>query len=146
MLRVSDVMTTYVEFIDLEATAKEAAEMMGELEVGALPAGAADRVEGVVTDRDILYRVVAAGLDPTRVRVREVLSRRSPAERHHRSWRETSASARRDYATSSAFRPSQSHRRGTGALFAYPTRQARCSHFAVRQRRRLSLHSLTPRR
>ncbi len=75
MLRVSDVMTTYVEFIEPEATVKEAAEMMGELEVGALPAGSADRIEGVVTDRDILYRVAAAGLDPTRVRVREVLSR-----------------------------------------------------------------------
>ncbi len=75
MLRVSDVMTTYVEFVEPDATVKEAAEMMGELEVGALPAGSADRVEGVVTDRDILYRVVAAGLDPTRVRVREVLSR-----------------------------------------------------------------------
>lgn len=75
MLRVSDVMTTYVEFIDPTATVKEAAEMMGELEVGALPAGSAERVEGVVTDRDILYRVVAAGLDPNRVCVREVVSR-----------------------------------------------------------------------
>jgi len=75
MLRVGDVMTTFVEFIGPEATVKEAAEMMGELEVGALPAGSAERIEGVVTDRDILYRVVAAGLDPTRVRVREVLSR-----------------------------------------------------------------------
>ena len=75
MLRVGDVMTTYVEFIAPEATVKEAAEMMGELEVGALPAGSVDRVEGVVTDRDILYRVVAAGLDPTRVHVRDVLSR-----------------------------------------------------------------------
>jgi CBS domain-containing protein len=75
MLRVSDVMTTYVEFIDPAATVKEAAEMMGELEVGALPAGTAERVEGVVTDRDILYRVVAAGLDPNRVSVREIVSR-----------------------------------------------------------------------
>ncbi len=75
MLRVTDVMTTFVEFIGPDATVKEAAELMGELEVGALPAGSADRVEGVVTDRDILYRVVAAGLDPNHVRVREVLSR-----------------------------------------------------------------------
>ena len=75
MLRVSDVMTTYVEFIDPAATVKEAAELMGELDVGALPAGSAERVEGVVTDRDILYRVVAAGLDPNRVYVREVVSR-----------------------------------------------------------------------
>jgi CBS domain-containing protein len=75
MSRVADVMSTYVEFIDTDATVKEAAELMGELEVGALPAGGPDRLEGVVTDRDILYRVVAAGLDPTAVRVRDVLSR-----------------------------------------------------------------------
>ena len=75
MLRVSDVMTTYVEFIEPAATVKEAAEMMGDLDVGALPAGSAERVEGVVTDRDILYRVVAAGLDPNRVSVREIVSR-----------------------------------------------------------------------
>jgi CBS domain-containing protein len=75
MSRVADVMSTYVEFIDADATVKEAAELMGELEVGALPAGGPDRLEGVVTDRDILYRVVAAGLDPTAVRVRDVLSR-----------------------------------------------------------------------
>lgn len=75
MLRVGDVMTTFVEFIVPEATVKEAAELMGELEVGALPVGSADRVEGVVTDRDILYRVVAAGLDPAQARVRDVLSR-----------------------------------------------------------------------
>jgi CBS domain-containing protein len=75
MLRVADVMTTYVEFIEPDATAKEAAELMGELDVGALPAGSAGRVEGVLTDRDVLYRVVAAGLDPTRVRVRDILSR-----------------------------------------------------------------------
>ena len=75
MLRVSDVMTTYVEFIEPDATVKQAAEMMGELDVGALPAGTAERVEGILTDRDVLYRVVAAGLDPNRVLVREVLSR-----------------------------------------------------------------------
>ena len=74
MLRVSDLMTTYVEFIGSDATIKDAAEMMGELEVGALPAGSAIRVDGILTDRDILYRVVARGLGPSEVRVRDVLS------------------------------------------------------------------------
>jgi len=74
-MKVSDVMTRYVEFIAPDATVKEAAELMGELDVGALPAGTEERVEGVVTDRDILYRVVARGLDPAGVRVRDVLSR-----------------------------------------------------------------------
>jgi CBS domain-containing protein len=74
-MKVSDIMTRYVEFVDPDATVKEAAELMGELDVGGLPAGGEERVDGVVTDRDILYRVVARGLDPTRVRVRDVVSR-----------------------------------------------------------------------
>ncbi|MDP4026876.1 CBS domain-containing protein [Methylobacterium sp. NEAU 140] len=74
-IRVSDVMATDVEFIAAEATVQEAATLMGEIEVGALPVGASERIEGVVTDRDILYRLVARGRDPAGVRVREVMSR-----------------------------------------------------------------------
>lgn len=74
-MKVSEIMTRTVEFIDAGASVKEAAELMGELDVGALPAGSEERVEGIVTDRDILYRVVAGGLDPRTVRVRDVLSR-----------------------------------------------------------------------
>ena len=74
-MKVADLMNRYVEFIDADATVQEAAVMMGELDVGALPAGTPERIEGIVTDRDILYRVVARGLDCSTVRVREVLSR-----------------------------------------------------------------------
>ncbi|PWC27716.1 CBS domain-containing protein [Pseudoroseomonas aestuarii] len=70
-------MSAEVEFIAPEATAQEAAELMGELDVGALPVGSAEDLRGVVTDRDLLYRVVAAGRDPAGLRVREVMS--SPA-------------------------------------------------------------------
>jgi CBS domain-containing protein len=66
-----------VEFIAADAPVREAAELMGELDVGALPVGGPDDLRGVVTDRDILYRVVAHGLDPSATRVGEVLS--SPA-------------------------------------------------------------------
>lgn len=74
-LKVADVMTRYVEFLEPTATAQDAAVMMGDLDVGALPVGSADQLEGVVTDRDILYRVVAAGLDGTVVRVTDIVSR-----------------------------------------------------------------------
>lgn len=73
-MKVADLMTRHVEFVDGEAPVKEAAELMGEIDVGALPVGSADRLEGILTDRDVLYRVVARGLDPTTVRVREVAS------------------------------------------------------------------------
>ncbi|MDQ2804168.1 MAG: CBS domain-containing protein [Pseudomonadota bacterium] len=74
-MRVGEVMTTDVEFVDSGMTVQEAAVTMGELDVGALPVGNAARVEGIVTDRDVLYRVVAKGRDPARITVGEILSR-----------------------------------------------------------------------
>lgn len=72
---VSDVMSREVEFIGSEASAQDAAELMGELDVGALPIGTAERLHGVLTDRDVLYRVVAKGLDPTSTKLRDIASR-----------------------------------------------------------------------
>ena len=74
-MQVADVMSRDVEFIGGDASVREAAELMGELDVGALPVGTPTALEGIVTDRDILYRVVAAGLDPTRTTVGAVQSR-----------------------------------------------------------------------
>jgi len=74
---VADVMSGEVEFIAPDATVQQAAEMMGELDVGGLPVGSAAGLLGVVTDRDLLYRVVAAGRDPASMRVRDAMS--SPA-------------------------------------------------------------------
>lgn len=73
-MRVAELMTREVEFIAPDAPVSAAAELMGELDVGALPVGAAGELRGIVTDRDLLYRVVATGLDAGRVRVAEVLS------------------------------------------------------------------------
>ena len=74
-MKVADVMSTAVEYIGGNAPVREAAELMGELDVGALPVGSAGDLDGIVTDRDILFRVVAAGLDPTSTLVRDVASR-----------------------------------------------------------------------
>ena len=73
-MRVADLMARAIEFIAPDATVQAAATLMGELDVGALPVGAADDLQGIVTDRDILFRVVAAGRDSGRTRVREVMS------------------------------------------------------------------------
>lgn len=74
-MKVVDVMSATVEFVAAQSSAKEAAELMGELDVGSLPVGTPDALDGVLTDRDILFRVVAAGLDPTRVAAGEITSR-----------------------------------------------------------------------
>lgn len=74
-MKVADVMTRHVEFVEPDATAQEAAALMGELDVSALPLGSARDLVGVVTDRDLLYRVVAEGRDPKRTRIRDVATR-----------------------------------------------------------------------
>lgn len=73
-MQVADIMARTVEFIAPDATVQAAATLMGELDIGALPVGTADDLQGILTDRDILYRVVAAGGDCVRTRVREVMS------------------------------------------------------------------------
>lgn len=75
-MKVSDVMATAIEFAAPDDTVQAAAVLMGELDVGALPVGSPEDLQGVLTDRDILFRVVAEGRDNAVVRVREVMSRR----------------------------------------------------------------------
>ena len=74
-MRVSDMMTRHVEFIEPDATAQDAASLMGELDVSALPIGSPRNLRGVITDRDLLYRVVAEGKDPKRTRVWDVATK-----------------------------------------------------------------------
>ncbi len=73
-MKVGDVMTRDVEFVGAEATVAEAAAAMGDLGVGALPIGATDDLQGILTDRDILFRVVARGLSNTEVLVGDVMT------------------------------------------------------------------------
>ena len=74
-MNVGEIMSREVEYIAPEASAQEAAELMGEIDVGSLPIGTAERLHGIITDRDILYRVVSKGLDPATTRLREIASR-----------------------------------------------------------------------
>jgi CBS domain-containing protein len=74
-MKVADLMAKNVEFVDPYVSVQEAASMMGELDVGALPVGTAENLQGVITDRDILYRVVAEGKDPRRTQVAHVATK-----------------------------------------------------------------------
>lgn len=75
MQTVSEVMTRNVRFVSPQEDVQHAAQMMGELDVGALPVCEGDRVVGMVTDRDITLRSTAAGKSPRESRVEEVMSR-----------------------------------------------------------------------
>ena len=60
-----EVMTGGAECIGENDTVQDAAKRMAELDVGALPiCGEDDRLKGMLTDRDIVVKVLAAGKDP----------------------------------------------------------------------------------
>ena len=63
MTTVTDVMTRNVRTLTPSDTVASAAKAMGELNVGVIPVCEGDKLLGVVTDRDIVVRAVAQGLD-----------------------------------------------------------------------------------
>jgi CBS domain-containing protein len=70
---VRDAMTANPRTIRREATVREAAMMMAEEDVGALPVVDSDQIlVGMITDRDIALRVVATDRDPRSTSVQEV--------------------------------------------------------------------------
>jgi CBS domain-containing protein len=74
-MKIRDIMTPDVECVRRDNTLEEAAVKMKDLDVGSLPVCDGDRIEGIITDRDIAIRAVAEGRDPTSTQVREVMSR-----------------------------------------------------------------------
>ena len=63
MTTVTDVMTRNVRTMAPGDTVAAAAKAMSELNVGVIPVCEGDKLLGVVTDRDIVLRAVAKGLD-----------------------------------------------------------------------------------
>ena len=65
MTTARDIMTSGVECVGAEETVVDAARKMANLNVGALPiCGTDDRLKGMLTDRDIVVKLLAAGKDP----------------------------------------------------------------------------------
>ena len=73
-MQLKDVMTPGVEVIAPDASIYEAAEKMSHLEIGPLPVCDGNRLVGMLTDRDITVRAVAAGRDPVMTQVREIMT------------------------------------------------------------------------
>ncbi|MCM2425039.1 CBS domain-containing protein [Streptomyces sp. RKAG337] len=69
MTTARDIMTPGAAFIRADETVLRAAQKMTELGVGALPiCGTHNRVMGMLTDRDIVVKVLGASKDPATVR------------------------------------------------------------------------------
>ncbi len=73
-MKVREAMTRDVRLVKPDQPISEAARLMGELDIGALPVEEDDRLVGMITDRDIAVRAVAIGRGPDTA-VREVMTR-----------------------------------------------------------------------
>ncbi|MGD3107026.1 CBS domain-containing protein [Streptomyces sp. YGL11-2] len=66
--RARDIMTGGVQCVGAHQTLLDAAKMMRDLKVGCLPiCGDNNRLAGMVTDRDIVIKCIAEGIDPATV-------------------------------------------------------------------------------
>jgi CBS domain-containing protein len=72
---IRDAMTSNPRGVDASTTIVDAARLMKSEDVGPLPVVEGGRLVGMVTDRDIVLRVVAEGKDPQSSTVGEIASR-----------------------------------------------------------------------
>ena len=68
-----EVMTGGAECVGENDSVLDAAKRLAELDVGAMPiCGEDDRLKGMLTDRDIVVKVLAQGRDPSQTRAGEL--------------------------------------------------------------------------
>jgi len=74
MQYVKDVMTPQAEVASPDQTVEDAAGVMKALDIGVLPVSDEEGLVGILTDRDIVVRVLGEKRDPKAVRVAEAMT------------------------------------------------------------------------
>lgn len=75
-MKVCDIMTDRVVSVGKDEPVSAAARLLKRHNVGSLPVCDGEgHLKGIITDRDIVMRCVAADYDPAAVRVGEIMSR-----------------------------------------------------------------------
>ena len=72
--KVKDLMTTSPVTVPPTALAWDAARLMKEQDIGDVIVVEGDRLRGIVTDRDLVVRVLAEGRDPSGTTIGEISS------------------------------------------------------------------------
>ena len=73
-MKVKNAMHRGVTWVDPRTPVDKLARLMQKHDIGAIPIGENDRLVGMVTDRDIVCRCLAAGLDPKTATARDVMT------------------------------------------------------------------------
>jgi len=74
MTSVKEVMSKVLLKIDGKSAIQEAAKLMKRERVGSVLVTLGDRIDGIITETDIVQKLVAANLDPVGTRVEMVMT------------------------------------------------------------------------
>ena len=78
-MRVADVMTRDVVTACTDATIRDIADLMAKNNVGTVVITDRDgKLEGIVTDRQVVTKCIAEGCDPSTSRIEEIMTREMP--------------------------------------------------------------------
>ena len=75
-MEVEDIMINKVITIDPNATVKDAAKLMNKHEIGCLIAVKKGSASGIITERDLLKKIVEQAKNPVKTKVHEIMSKR----------------------------------------------------------------------
>ena len=75
MLKVKDVMVTDLVTIKADISVKKAVKVMNDFEIGCLIVVKNGEAIGIITERDILKRIVVEGRDPEKTLVGDIMSK-----------------------------------------------------------------------
>lgn len=75
-MEIKDIMVEKVVTIDADATVKTAVRLMNQREIGCLIATDSSKIVGIITERDLLKKVLEESRDPTKIKVREIMSKK----------------------------------------------------------------------
>ena len=73
-MKIKDIMTDNIAYLTPNSTIQEAARLMQQHNIGALPVCDDEGIKGIVTDRDIVVRNIAHGNDPATTTVDKVMT------------------------------------------------------------------------
>jgi CBS domain-containing protein len=71
---IAAVMHRNAEWVTADTPVSEVARRMRDADIGAVPVGREDRLVGMITDRDLVLRVLAEGRDPAATLAEEVMT------------------------------------------------------------------------
>ena len=74
-LKLADVMVEDVITVEEKATTKKAVELMNKHEIGCIIVVKKGKPAGIVTERDMLKRILLESKDPEKIKVNEIMSK-----------------------------------------------------------------------